>query len=301
MEYYMKVTKAVFPVAGFGSRFLPATKATPKEMIPIVDKPLIQYAVEEAYRAGIRHMIFVTNYGKRAIEDHFDHNFELEESLKERQKLDLLKLVQSITPPDVHFTYVRQNQALGLGHAVLCAKHVVGNEAFALLLADDLLQDSTSSCLTSMIELYEKQNASILAVEKVPKEKLHRYGIVDFDGTFHSGIKIKQVVEKPSQELAPSDYGVIGRYILSPSIFKYLQAETKDKSGEIQLTNAIAEQLHDESVIAFASAVKRFDCGSKLGFLEATVEFALNHAELKDSFGAFLQSKQLLSQQLEAV
>ncbi len=287
----MSITKAVFPVAGFGSRFLPATKATPKEMIPIVDKPLIQYAVEEAYRAGIRHMIFVTNYGKRAIEDHFDHNFELEESLKERNKMALLDVVRSITPNDIHFTYVRQNQALGLGHAVYCAKHVVGDEPFALLLADDLLDDENALTLKSMIELYNTQHASIIACERVPREKLSRYGVVDIDGDLTTSQAISGIIEKPKPQDAPSDFGVMGRYVLSPAIFERLEQEEKDHGGEIQLTNAIAKLLKEESVYAYLTQAKRYDCGSKLGFLEATVDFGLKHPELKTPFANFLKAK----------
>lgn len=287
----MSITKAVFPVAGFGSRFLPATKATPKEMIPIVDKPLIQYAVEEAYRAGIRHMIFVTNYGKRAIEDHFDHNFELEESLKERNKQALLEVVQRITPNDIHFTYVRQNQALGLGHAVSCAKHVVGNDAFALLLADDLLADNSSLTLKSMIELYNDKKGSVIACEKVAKERLSRYGVVDIATELTTYAAISGIVEKPKPEDAPSDYGVMGRYVLSPSIFTLLAQEEKDSGGEIQLTNAIAKLLKRESVYAYLTQAKRYDCGSKLGFLEATVDFGLTHPELNRDFAQFLKAK----------
>lgn len=285
----MSITTAVFPVAGFGSRFLPATKATPKEMIPIVDKPLIQYAVEEAYRAGIRHMIFVTNYGKRAIEDHFDHNFELEASLIERNKQALLEVVQQITPKDVHFTYVRQHQALGLGHAVLCAKHVVGQQPFALLLADDLMADDSTPCLKTMMGLHSETDSSVIAVETVAKENIHRYGVVKLDqDKIDNALPITGIVEKPPAEKAPSNLGVIGRYILTPSIFDELALEEKDDGGEIQLTNAIARLLASESVYAYHTKSTRYDCGSKLGFLKATVEFALKHAELKESFAAYL-------------
>jgi UTP--glucose-1-phosphate uridylyltransferase len=285
-----EVKKAVFPVAGLGTRFLPATKANPKEMLPIVDKPLIQYAVEEAISAGITELIFVTSNSKRAIEDHFDKNYELESKLEARGKDKLLSLVKDILPEGVSCTYIRQAEALGLGHAVLCARHVVGDEPFAVLLADDLIYGEENNCLSQMIEVYKTQGCSVLGVEEIPKNETDKYGIVStesFDGRVKS---INQIIEKPTPDVAPSTLAVVGRYILTSAIFDLLKTTEKGAGGEIQLTDAIASLLKTERVIAYEYIGKRYDCGSKLGYLQATVEYGLMHPELHDDFINYLQS-----------
>ena len=289
----MKVKKAVFPVAGMGTRFLPATKANPKEMLPIVDKPLIQYAVEEAVAAGIEELIFVTSSAKRAIEDHFDSNFELETNLANKGKVDLLKIVQEVLPQGVNCCYVRQKVQLGLGHAVLCAKEVVGDEPFAVLLADDLI-DSTPGCLSQMVALYEQQQASIVAVETIAAEDSRKYGVVAIDAnatpqTRHK--KITAIVEKPEPDQAPSNLGVVGRYILTPKIFELLSQTAVGAGGEIQLTDAIAELLRYESVEALPFAGQRYDCGSKLGYLDATINYALKHPGIGEQFKKLMCDK----------
>ena len=284
----MQVKKAVFPVAGLGTRFLPATKANPKEMLPIVDKPLIQYAVEEAVRAGITHMIFITNSSKRAIEDHFDNHFELETRLHEQGKETLLELVKSVSPAGIQFTYVRQNQPLGLGHAVLCAEHVVGDEPFAVLLADDLIDDGKFPCLSSMTDLFQQTGHSIFAVQGVPLQNVSQYGVVRVDDSAQDYSIVREIVEKPPQAEAPSNLVVVGRYIFTPAIFSSLKQVTRDSRGEIQLTDGIQKLLLDERVNAFQFRGKRYDCGSKLGYLQATVEFALRHPEIGDEFGSYL-------------
>jgi UTP--glucose-1-phosphate uridylyltransferase len=288
----MSIQKAVFPVAGLGTRFLPATKASPKEMLPVVDKPLIQYAVEEAYEAGIRHMIFVTGRNKRAIEDHFDTAYELETELETAGKQALLDLVHSIQPDDMLCSYVRQPRALGLGHAVLCAEHLVGHEPFAVLLADDLMRgvQGGPGVLKQMVDVYARTHASVLAVQEVPLTQVHRYGIVA--GTaFGQGLtEVQHMVEKPKADVAPSRLAVAGRYVLSPTVFERIRAGGRGVQGEIQLTDGIAGLLRDEKVLAYAYEGKRYDCGSKEGFLEATVELALQHAEVSASFRAFLQN-----------
>lgn len=286
------ITKAVFPVAGLGTRFLPATKANPKEMLPIVDKPLIQYAVEEAIEAGITQLIFVTSSMKRAIEDHFDSNFELETKLAQNGKQDLLSIVREVLPKGVSCAYIRQPEALGLGHAVWCAQPVIGNEPFAVLLADDLI-DHTPGCLKQMLAVYKKTNASVVAVQKIPLSESHLYGIVAADDHY----RVNKIVEKPLEKDAPSDLAVVGRYILTPKIFQHLTNITVGSGGEIQLTDAIARLLKDETVSALPFKGKRYDCGSKLGYLEATVEYAMKHAELADEFKAYLRklSSSLLS------
>ncbi len=284
-----KITKAVFPVAGLGTRFLPATKASPKEMLPVVDKPLIQYAVEEAVAAGIDTMVFITGRTKNSITDHFDKAYELETELEAKGKAELLKLARDVAPSNVSFVFIRQPQALGLGHAVLCAKPVVGDEPFAVILADDLIEDSTRGCMAQMVELYAKQNCSILAVERVAPEETDKYGIVktaDFTGTFG---RVEVIVEKPKPDVAPSNLAVVGRYILTPAIFSKLEKLGKGAGGEIQLTDGIADLMHDEQVLAYEFEGRRFDCGSKLGFLIATVEYGLLHAELKDDFLIYLK------------
>jgi UTP--glucose-1-phosphate uridylyltransferase len=288
--------KAVFPVAGLGTRFLPATKAQPKEMLPVVDKPLIQYAVEEAYAAGIRHMIFVTGRNKRAIEDHFDTAYELENELEVAQKHALLGLVRSVQPDDMNFSYVRQPRSLGLGHAVLCAEHLVGQEAFAVLLADDLMvgPKGGKSVLAQMAEQFQEAQQSILAVQEVPQDQTRRYGIVATDGAASGGLmKVKKIVEKPAPEVAPSRMGVAGRYILTPAIFEHIRSQKTGVGGELQLTDGISSLLDKESVYAFQYQGKRYDCGSKEGFLEATVELALEHPEVGVHFRNYLDNLQI--------
>ncbi len=286
------IRKAVFPVAGLGTRFLPATKAAPKEMLPVVDKPLIQYAVEEAYAAGIRHMIFVTGRSKRAIEDHFDTAYELETELEQAQKNELLALVRSVQPDDMVCAYVRQNRMLGLGHAVLCAEPLVGNEPFAVLLADDLMvgPSGQDGVMSQMVRAHAQQGRSILAVQEVPQDQVRRYGIVAGESAGKQMIRVEQIVEKPSPEKAPSRMGVAGRYILTPGIFDEIRQQTTGVGGEIQLTDAIARLMRREAVYAFQYAGKRYDCGSKEGFLEATVELALQHPQVGESFRQYLQS-----------
>jgi UTP--glucose-1-phosphate uridylyltransferase len=286
------IRKAVFPVAGLGTRFLPATKAAPKEMLPVVDKPLIQYAVEEAYAAGIRHMVFVTGRSKRAIEDHFDTAYELETELEQAQKDELLALVRSVQPDDMVCAYVRQNRMLGLGHAVLCAEPLVGNEPFAVLLADDLMvgPQGEEGVMAQMVRAYAQQGRSVLAVQEVPQDQVRRYGIVAGEPAGRQMIRVEQIVEKPSPDKAPSRMGVAGRYILTPGIFEEIRNQPTGVGGEIQLTDAIARLMQREAVYAFQYAGKRYDCGSKEGFLEATVELALQHPQVGESFRQYLQS-----------
>ena len=266
--------KAVFPVAGLGTRFLPATKASPKEMLPVVDKPLIQYAVEEAYEAGIRHMIFVTGRSKRAIEDHFDTAYELESELQAAGKSALLDMVRSVQPADMVCSYVRQSHALGLGHAVLCAEALVGNEPFAVLLADDLMRGLPSGpgVLQQMAQVHAQHGGSILAVQEVPLDQVNRYGIVAGSTQADGLVAVRQMVEKPSPDKAPSRLAVSGRYILSPSVFDRIRAGGRGAGGEIQLTDGIAGLIGQEKVWGYPYQGVRYDCGSKLGFLQATVE-----------------------------
>ena len=283
------VRKAVFPVAGFGTRFLPATKAQPKEMLPVVDKPLIQYAVEEAYAAGIRHMIFVTGRNKRAIEDHFDTAFELEAELEAKNKTALLAIARSILPDDMALSYVRQPRMLGLGHAVLCAEHLVGDEPFAVLLADDLMTGERA-VLAQMADVYNRTGASVLAVQEVPQDKTGRYGIVVGETVEDRLIKVSHMVEKPKPETAPSRMAAAGRYILTPGVFDQIRQQTSGAGGEIQLTDGIAGLMQSEAVYALQYQGKRYDCGSKEGFLEATVELALAHPEVGENFREYLKS-----------
>lgn len=285
----MKLTKAVFPVAGLGTRFLPATKANPKEMMPIVDKPLIQYAVEEAVQAGIRELIFVTSSSKRAIEDHFDSNYELESSLQERGKKDLLDIVKGILPEGVSCAYIRQKSPQGLGHAVLCAKQLVMNEPFAVLLADDLIDGGSSPCLQQMVELFHQTQSSVIAVEKIDKTETKKYGVVDVENQTEKVALVKNIIEKPNPDEAPSNLGVVGRYILTPQIFNFLEQTQEGSGGEIQLTDAIAKLLRVEKVNALQFAGKRYDCGTKLGYLQATIAYALKHPELAQDFRNCLQ------------
>jgi UTP--glucose-1-phosphate uridylyltransferase len=285
-----KLKKAVFPVAGMGSRFLPATKASPKEMLPIVDKPLIQYAVEEAAAAGITEMIFVTGRNKRAIEDHFDKAYELETELEKKNKTVLLDMVRSVLPEGVRCIYIRQAEPLGLGHAVLCAQPIVGDAPFAVILADDLM-DSKPPAMARMAEVFEREGASLLGVEEVPRDQTQSYGIVTIDKMVDDLARIHSIVEKPKPAAAPSNLAVIGRYVLTPRIFELLAAVTPGAGGEIQLTDAISALLAHEKVCALRLPGRRFDCGSKLGYLQATVEFGLRHAETGEAFARYLKSR----------
>jgi len=284
------ITKAVFPVAGLGTRFLPATKASPKEMLPIVDKPLIQYAVEEAVAAGIDTMIFITGRSKNAITDHFDKAYELEKELEAKGKTETLNLIRDILPPHVSCIFIRQAEALGLGHAVYCARPVIGDEPFAVILADDLIEDAGRGCIAQMVKLYEQKHSSILGVEKINPSETGSYGIVktgEFSGSYGP---VELIVEKPKPEDAPSNLAVVGRYILTPAIFDKIRKTGRGAGGEIQLTDAIADLLNDEQVLAYEFEGKRYDCGSKLGFLIATVEHGLLHKELKEDFLAYLKT-----------
>ena len=283
------IRKAVFPVAGMGSRFLPATKANPKEMLPIVDKPLIQYAAEEAVAAGATELIFITGRNKRSIEDHFDKAYELETELEKRGKEKLLALVQDVLPDNVACIYIRQAEPLGLGHAVLCAKPVVGNDPFAVILADDLIDGGDLNCLQQMAWVHEAHGgASVLAVEPVNPLETDRYGIVKTEPVADRVGRVERIVEKPKPANAPSNLGVVGRYLLSPRIFTLLEQTERGAGGEIQLTDAIAMLLAEEPVMAYQFRGKRYDCGDKLGYLVATVEHALAHPELKESFAEYL-------------
>ncbi|EIJ42991.1 UTP-glucose-1-phosphate uridylyltransferase [Beggiatoa alba B18LD] len=282
------VRKAVFPVAGLGTRFLPATKASPKEMLPIVDKPLIQYAAEEAVAAGIEQLIFVTSGSKRAIEDHFDKNSELEDQLEHLGKYDLLALTKNVVPSGVSCIYVRQPEALGLGHAVLCAKPVVGDEPFAVILADDLIDGKEIPCLSQMVDIYEKQQCSVIAVEEVARSETNKYGIISPEALYEGLSRIVSIVEKPSPEKAPSNLAVVGRYILNPRIFHHLENTKRGAGGEIQLTDGIAALLNEEKALAYQFQGTRYDCGSKLGYLMATVEYALKHPNLHEAFRTYL-------------
>ena len=285
-----RITKAVFPVAGMGTRFLPATKASPKEMLPVVDKPLIQYAVEEAVAAGMTDMIFVTGRGKRAIEDHFDKAYELETELERKGKEALLAQVRSVLPEGVRCIYIRQPEPLGLGHAVLCAQPVVGNDPFAVLLADDLM-DSEPPALARMAQIYEREECSLLGVEEVPRDQTESYGIVTIERMQGDTGRMRAIVEKPKPAQAPSTLGVIGRYVLTPRIFELLAAVTPGACGEIQLTDAISAMLEHERVLAVRLPGKRFDCGSKLGYLQATVELGVRHPEVGEAFARYLDSR----------
>ena len=285
------VRKAVFPVAGLGTRFLPATKASPKEMLPIVDKPLIQYAVEEAAAAGITEMVFITGRSKRAIEDHFDKAYELEAELEAKGKDALLEVVRSVSPPTISCIYIRQPEALGLGHAVLCARPVVGDEPFAVILADDLM-DAVSDgvpVMAQMVSLYEEHRASIVAVQEVPREQTSRYGIVATSAWGRQTERLTDIVEKPQPDVAPSTLAVVGRYLLTPRIFGILAQQAPGAGGEIQLTDAIARLLVDEPVLAYRFSGTRFDCGSKQGYLQATVTLARRHPEEGAGFESWLR------------
>ena len=287
-----KITKAVFPVAGLGTRFLPVTKASPKEMLPIVDKPLIQYAVEEAAAAGITDMIFITGRNKRAIEDHFDKAYELETELSLRNKAALLEQVQAATPPGINCVYIRQNEALGLGHAVLCAEPVVVDEPFAVLLADDLI-DAPTPVMKQMVDLAARENASTIGVMPVAPEDTGSYGIVEAEPE-PAGERIgriTRIIEKPKPGTTSSTLAVVGRYVLSPRIFYHLRTMPPGAGGEIQLTDGIARLLAEERVLAYEFEGRRYDCGNKLGYLEATVDFGAKHAEVGEAFSRFLAAR----------
>ena len=285
-----QIKKAVFPVAGLGSRFLPATKAQPKEMLPIVDKPLIQYAVEEAVAAGITDLIFITGRNKRAIEDHFDKAYELEAELEAHNKQALLELVRNVIPKHVNCIYIRQPAPLGLGHAVLCAKPIVGSEPFAVLLADDFMDtpDGAKPVLAQMAQQYEFERASLLAVQDVPREHTRQYGIVSASSYRDRLELVAGIVEKPAPEKAPSTLAVVGRYVLSNRIFEFLEKIGAGAGGEIQLTDGIAQLLQHERVLAYRYDGQRYDCGSKLGYLKATVAMGLKHPETGEGFREFM-------------
>ena len=287
-----KINKAVFPVAGLGSRFLPATKAQPKEMLPIVDKPLIQYAVEEAVAAGITEMVFITGRNKRAIEDHFDTAYELESELEAAGKAQLLELVRNVIPKHVTCIYIRQSAPLGLGHAVLCARPVVGNEPFAVLLADDFMDvpQGTAPVLAQMTDIFSRQGSSLLAVQDVPRSETKQYGIVSVEPFATSLEQVKAIIEKPSAESAPSTLAVVGRYVLTNGIFDYLARLGKGAGGEIQLTDGISAMIEAERVLAYRYTGQRYDCGSKLGYLKASTAMGLKHAETGAAYAEYLAS-----------
>ena len=284
------IKKTVFPVAGMGTRFLPATKANPKEMLPIVDKPLIQYAVEEAEEAGINTLVFITGRNKRSIEDHFDKAYELETELERKGKMQLLSSVQNVLPSDTTCVYLRQAETKGLGHAVLCAQPVVGDEAFSVILADDLINGDKHGVMAQMSKVFEQHQCSVICVEKVPKDETDKYGIVEVEDSSVKVSTITSIVEKPSPGEAPSDLAVVGRYILTPRIFDLLAKTETGAGDEIQLTDAIAKLLKEERVVAYQFDGKRYDCGSKQGYLQATVEYALAHEELGKEFSDYLKT-----------
>jgi len=287
-----RIRKAVFPVAGLGTRFLPATKANPKEMLPVVDKPLIQYAAEEAVRAGIETLVFVNGRNKRSIPDHFDKAYELETELESKGKMERLKAVRNIVPSSVACVYIRQSEALGLGHAVLCAEPVVGDEPFAVILADDLIDDPEGAgCLAQMVEQYDNKVASMIGVQRVPQDHTDRYGVVSIDAVEGRLARMHGIIEKPAPADAPSTLGVVGRYILNPAVFNKLRQTPPGAGGEIQLTDAIGALMRDEAVYAYEFRGTRYDCGDKLGYLQATVEYGLKHPELGAAFGEYLASR----------
>ena len=301
----MKIKKAVFPVAGMGTRFLPATKASPKEMLPVVDKPLIQYAVEEAWAAGIEEMVFVTGRSKRSIEDHFDMAYELENELERRGKHEMLEFVRQLLPAGMKCVFIRQAEALGLGHAVLCAQPAIGNEPFAVLLADDLL-DGEPAVMRQMVDVYDYYKCSVLGVQQVPREDTRSYGIVASTPLKDRLEAVHAMVEKPKPEEAPSTLAVVGRYVLTPRIFHHLARLGKGAGGEIQLTDGIAALMAEEQVLAYRYEGKRYDCGSKMGYLEATLAMARKHPEVGDQFeqlllaeAARIQPREVLPTMLE--
>ncbi len=283
-----RVRKAVFPVAGMGTRFLPATKASPKEMLPVIDKPLIQYAVEEAVSAGMDTLVFVTGRNKRSIEDHFDKAYELESELKAKCKLEMLELVQNVIPDHVSCLYIRQAEPLGLGHAVLCAEPVIGDDPFAVILADDLFYYEEQGCLSQMVEVFEANRCSVVGVQKMPRDEVSRYGVISGSSLREGLWEVDTFVEKPDPADAPSDVVVAGRYILQPSIFGLLDNTRAGAGGEIQLTDALSDQAQKEKVLAYQILGKRYDCGSKLGYLEATVELGVEHPSFGEDFREYL-------------
>jgi UTP--glucose-1-phosphate uridylyltransferase len=284
-----KVTKAIFPVAGLGTRFLPATKAIPKEIMTLVDRPLIQYAIDEAREAGIKEFIFVTSRGKGALEDYFDNSPVLEQELRKKGKLDLLKTLRSTNMESGAIAYIRQHKALGLGHAVWCARRLIANEPFAVILPDDVIA-AEQSCLKQMVDAYEETGGSMVAAMEVPQEKTSSYGVLDVNEDMGSLVSVKGMVEKPNPEDAPSNLAVIGRYILSPSVLRNLNRQEAGAGGEIQLTDAIAKEIENENgVFGYRFRGQRFDCGSKAGFLQATVAFAMERPELRDELGEYLR------------
>ena len=285
----MRVRKAVFPVAGLGTRFLPATKAMPKEMLPVVDKPLIQYAVEEALKAGIQDIIFVTGKGKQSIEDHFDHDCELEHTLMARDKVTLLHEITNIIPESGTIVYTRQNEPLGLGHAIWCARHVVGNEPFAVLLADDLIK-SPKPALGQMIEQFNELQSSMVCVEEVDRQATANYGILDADPPINRLTKIRGLVEKPDPDKAPSNLAIIGRYILTPEIFDILENKETGAGGEIQITDAMARLLKTQSIYGFSYEGTRFDCGTKAGFQMANLSFAMDRPDMRKQLLPFIRN-----------
>jgi len=287
----MKIKKAVFPVAGLGTRFIPATKAMAKEMLPVVDKPIIQYAVEEAFEAGIEHIVFVTGRGKKALEDHFDRSFEIEHTLETKGKDDLLKQIQELVPTTGTIIYTRQNQPLGLGHAIWCARDIVGDEPFAVLLADDLIQ-TDKPVLSEMVKKFDRLRASMAAVMEVEKEQTDKYGILDAKEIEEDIVRINDMIEKPKPEEAPSNLAIIGRYILTPKIFKYLGEGKKGAGGEIQLTDAMKALLKEQPVYGYKFEGKRFDCGDKVGFQKANLAFALERPDMRDKLIKFIKDIQ---------
>ena len=285
-----RIRKAVFPVAGLGTRFLPATKTVPKEMLPIIDRPLIQYAVDEAIEAGCDTLIFVTNRYKHAVADYFDKAYELEQKLEQAGKTEQLELIRNVLPPGVRAVFVTQAEALGLGHAVLCAKPVVGDEPFAVLLPDDLIWNRGPGALKQMADAAVADNASVVAVQDVPRDQTSSYGIVATDAFVEREGRIRSIVEKPEPEVAPSNLAVVGRYVLSPRIFDLLERVKPGTGGEIQLTDAIAALLDEERVLAYRFQGTRFDCGTHLGLIEATIRYALDHEKLSDSARRLMQN-----------
>ena len=283
------IRKAVFPVAGMGTRFLPATKANPKEMLPVVDKPLIQYAAEEAVMAGIDTLVFITGRHKRSIEDHFDKAYELEAELQADGKDTMLDMVQNVLPSDVKCIFIRQSEPLGLGHAVLCAEPVVGDEPFAVILADDLIDNGAGGCLSQMISVYEKERCGVVGVQEVKKEEVKSYGVISGKQVQDNLWDVETFVEKPDPKDAPSNVAVVGRYLLEPSIFDILEKTGEGAGGEIQLTDALAKQAKTEKLLAYKFEGKRYDCGSKLGYLEATVELAMKHNGVGKQFSDYLK------------
>jgi UTP--glucose-1-phosphate uridylyltransferase len=284
----MKIRKAVFPVAGLGTRFLPATKAMAKEMLPVVDKPIIQYAVEEALNAGIEQIIFVTGRGKKALEDHFDHSYELERSLKHKEKDELLKQVEALVPETGTIIYTRQHEALGLGHAIWCARDIVGDEPFAVLLADDMIQ-SKQPVLAQMIDRFDRLRASVVAVMEVEKDQTDKYGILDAEAIEDNLFRIRKMIEKPTPEEAPSNLAIIGRYILTPRIFHFLGKKKTGAGGEIQLTDAMESLLNIQPIFGYKFEGTRFDCGDKAGFQMANIAFAMERPEIRKKLLTFIE------------